>query len=267
MDEMDRVKDKVVIITGGAGDLGKAAALLLAKEGAKIVVTDIDEIKGEKVVEGIRHEGWKAIFVKHDVTSEQGWKEVIERTFSEFGRLDVLVNNAGVLSRKSIEDLSLEEWRWVMSVNLDGVFLGTKYAIGAMKKTGGGSIINISSVAGLVGMVADTAAYSASKGAVRLFTKAAAIQCSKAGHDYNIRVNSVHPGFMYTPMLEKVFRTEVESTGRSYEEVKRSREDWTPIGRLGDPEDVAYAVLYLASDESNYMTGAELVIDGGFTAR
>ena len=264
---MDRVKDKVTILTGGAGDLGRATALLLAREGAKVVVTDIDDMKGEKVVEDIESEGGKAMYMRHDVTSEQDWKEIIQRTLLEYSKLDVLVNNAGVFSRKPIEDLSLEEWRWVMSVNLDGVFLGTKHAIGAMKETGGGSIVNISSVAGIVGMVADTSAYCASKGGVRLFTKATAIQYSKAGHGYNIRVNSVHPGFIMTPMLEKVFRTEVESTGRSYEEVKRSREEWAPLGRLGDPEDVAYAVLFLASDESKFMTGAELVVDGGFTAR
>lgn len=263
---MDRVKGKVAIITGGGGDLGRASALLLAKEGASVVVTDVDETKGNNIVEEIRRIGGKARFLLHDVTSEEGWKGIIEKTLSEFGRLDVLVNNAGVFARKTIEETSLEEWRWVMSVNLDGVFLGIKYALGPMKKNGGGSIINISSIAGIVGMVADTAPYCASKGGVRLLTKAAAVQYSKAGHDYNVRVNSIHPGFILTPMLEKVFRTEVESTGLSYEEVRRKREMWAPLGRLGDPEDVAYGVLYLASDESKFMTGAELVIDGGVTA-
>jgi 3(or 17)beta-hydroxysteroid dehydrogenase len=267
MKPMDRVKGKVAIITGAAGGLGKAQALLLAKEGAKVVVTDIIETEGKKVVEEIRREGGEAIFIRHDVTIEQGWREVIEKTLSEFGRLDVLVNNAGVIARKAIEDTSLEEWHSVMSVNLDGVFLGTKHAIGAMKRSGGGSIINISSVAGIVGMVADTSAYNASKGAVRLFTKASAIQCSKAGHGYSIRVNSVHPGFILTPMLEKMIRTEVENTGCSYEEARKKREDWSPMRRLGEPEDVAFAVLYLASDESKFMTGSELVIDGGFTAQ
>lgn len=264
---MDRVKGKVAIITGAARGLGKAQALLLAKEGAKVIVTDIDETEGNKVAEEMRHGGGEAIYVKHDVTNEQGWSEVIEKILSEFGGLDVLVNNAGVMLRKAIEDMSLEEWRWVMGVNLDGVFLGTKHAIGAMKKNGGGSIINMSSIGGIVSLAADTSAYAASKGAVRLFSKATAIECSRAGHDYNIRVNSVHPGFILTEMLEGIFQTEVESTGSTYEEVKKIREDRTPIGRLGNPEDVAYAVLYLASDESKYITGSEIVIDGGFTQR
>jgi len=264
---MDRVKGKVAIVTGGGGDLGAATALLLAKEGAKVVITDVDETRGKKVVEDIRRDGGTAIFLKHDVTNEQNWKEVIDKTVSEFGKLDVLVNNAGVFSRNPIEDIPLEEWRWVIGINLDGVFLGTKHGIRAMKKTGGGSIINISSVAGLVGMAPPTSAYAASKGAVRLFSKSAAIQCSKAVHDYNIRVNSLHPGFIMTPMLEKVFQTEMASTGRTYEEVRRTREEWAPMGRLGTPLDVAYGVLYLASDESAYVTGTELVIDGGYTAR
>lgn len=264
---MNRVENKVIIVTGGAGDLGGAAASLLAKEGGRVAVTDIDGEKGNKVVEAIRRDGGQAFFVEHDVTREESWREAIQKTVAAFGKLDVLVNNAGVFSRKPIEDIELDEWNWLMDVNLNGVFLGTKHAIGAMKKTGGGSIINISSVAGLVGMVADTAAYAASKGAVRLFTKSAAIQCSKAGHDYNIRVNSIHPGFIMTPMLEKVFLTEMESTGRTYEEVKSAREEWVPLGRLGTPEDIAKAILFLASDDSSYMTGTELVVDGGFTAR
>jgi 3(or 17)beta-hydroxysteroid dehydrogenase len=263
---MDRVKGKVALITGGAGGIGGATALLLVKEGAKVVITDIDEAGGKQVVEDIGREGGKVIFLKHDVTREQDWKEVIDKTMAEFGRLDVLVNNAGILFHKYIEDTSLEEWRRVMSINLDGVFLGTKHAIGAMKKSGGGSIINLSSVAGLVGMVADTLAYATSKGAVRLFTKSIAIQCSKAGHDCNIRVNSVHPGFILTPMLEKVYRKEVERTGRSFEEIKKARGERAPIGRMGSPQDIAYGILFLASDESQYMTGAELVIDGGYTA-
>ncbi len=265
---MDRVKGKVAIVTGAAGPLGKAQALLLAKEGAQVVLGDIVEPEAKKTVEEIRREGGEAIFVRHDVTSEQEWAEIIKQTLSAFGKLDVLVNNAGILINKPIEEMPLEDWRRVMAVNLDGVFLGTKHAIGAMKRSGGGSIVNISSVAGLVGMGGGSSAYSASKGGVRLFTKAVALQCSKAGgHPYNIRVNSVHPAFILTPMMDGLFRTEAERTGRSYEETKKLREDWTMVGRLGKPEDVAYAVLYLASDESSFVTGAELVVDGGFTAR
>ena len=263
---MNRVKGKVAIVTGAARGLGRAQALLLAKEGAKVIATDIDETRGKKVVEEIGREGGEAIFVKHDVSSEQSWKEVIEKTLSEFGRLDVLVNNAGVFLNKAIEDISVKEWRWVMSVNMEGVFLGTRHAIKVMKNTGGGSIINISSTAGLVSMP-DSSAYAASKGAVRLFSKATALECSKAVHDYNIRVNSVHPGFIRTELIEEIIHKEAEKTGMKREEVEKIFKDLTMVGHFGDPEDVAYGVLYLASDESKYVTGAELVIDGGFTAR
>jgi NAD(P)-dependent dehydrogenase (short-subunit alcohol dehydrogenase family) len=263
---MDRVKDKVAIVTGSARGLGKAQALTLAREGSKVVVTDLLETEGKTVVEEITSQGGEAIFLEQDVTKEQNWKEVIEKTLSQFGRLNVLVNNAGVLLHKAIEDMSLEEWRWLMGVNLDGVFLGTKHAVGAMRKTGGGSIINISSIAGLIGMRAETSAYAASKGAVRLFTKASALEFSKSGCDYNIRVNSVHPGFILTDMLEGIISAETEKTGQKYEEALKNREERAPIGRLGELEDVANAVLFLASDESKYMTGAELVVDGGVTA-
>ena len=219
------------------------------------------------MAEEIGSQGGEAISLKHDVTSEEDWAKVIEATLSRFGKLDILVNNAGILINNTIEDLSLTDWRKVMAVNLDGVFLGTKHAIGAMKKTGGGSIVNISSVAGLVGMGGGSSAYSASKGGVRIFTKAAALQCGKLGHNYNIRVNSVHPAFVLTPLMDSLFHSEAKKTGLTYEEVKKIREDWTMVGRLGEPDDVAYAVLYLASDESSFVTGAELVVDGGFTAR
>ena len=263
---MDRVKGKVAIITGASTGLGKAQALCLAGEGAKVVVADINETDGKNVVEGIRRENREAIFHKHDVTREQDWQSLIQRTMSEFGRLDVLVNNAGVMLRKGIEDISLEEWRWVMGVNIDGVFLGTKHAIKTMKKTGGGSIINISSIAGVVGLPLSSP-YTASKGAVRLFTKAAAIECSKSGLDYNIRVNSVHPGFIMTEMFDGILRADAERTGSQYEDLLKLRTDLTPMGQMGDPEDVANAVLFLASDESKYTTGTELMVDGGYTAR
>jgi 3(or 17)beta-hydroxysteroid dehydrogenase len=253
---MDRVKDKVAIITGGAGGLGKAQALLLAKEGAKVVVTDLDEAQGKSAAEEIKGHGGEAMFIQHDVSSEAQWKSVISETVEQFGKLDILVNNAGVIIFKNIQDTSLDEWRWLMSINLDGVFLGTKYAMEAMKKSGGGSIINISSTAGIIGTL-DTSAYHASKGGVRIFTKAAALECSKAGYDYNIRVNSVHPGVMKTAMVEGLLEDE---------DKRKAALSWHPIGRFGEPEDVAYGVLYLASDESSFVTGAELVIDGGWTA-
>jgi NAD(P)-dependent dehydrogenase (short-subunit alcohol dehydrogenase family) len=230
--------------------------LLLAKEEAQVVVTDTDEAQGKRVCEEINGQGGEAIFIQHDVSSEIEWGRVISKTLKQFVKLDILVNNAGVNLWKKIEDTSLDEWRWLMSINLDGVFLGTKYAMGAMKKSGGGSIINISSVAGMVGTL-DTSAYHASKGGVRIFTKAAALECSKAGYDYNIRVNSVHPGVIKTAMVEGLLKDE---------DKMRTALSWHPIGHFGEPEDVAYGVLYLASDESKFMTGAELVIDGGWTA-
>jgi len=255
---MNRVKGKVAIVTGAASGLGRATALLLSKEGAKVTVSDINEVSGKEVVREIKRGGGEAIFVKHNVTSETDWNKVIEKTVAEFGRLDILVNNAGVMLIKELEKTSLEEWRWLMSVNLDGVFLGTKYAILAMKETGGGSIVNMSSAAGIIGTVDNTSAYCASKGAVRLFTKAAALECSKAGRGYNIRVNSVHPGVIETPMTAPMLKD--ETMGKNMEQVQ-------PIGYLGKPIDVAYAVLYLASDESRLSTGSELVVDGGWTAR
>jgi NAD(P)-dependent dehydrogenase (short-subunit alcohol dehydrogenase family) len=255
---MGRVEGKTAIVTGAARGLGQAIALLLAKEGAKVAVTDILEDGGKKTAEEIRRGGGEAIFIKHDVTSEDSWSGVVKQVLSEFGKLDILVNNAGVQVIKEIAETSLEEWRGLMSVNLDGVFLGTKYAIRAMKKSGGGSIVNISSVAGIIGTADDTAAYSASKGGVRLFTKAAALECSKMGHNYNIRVNSVHPGIIKTDMVVSMMAQDVA--------LKKRMESNHPIGFLGEPIDIAYAVLYLASDESRLVTGAELIVDGGWTA-
>lgn len=255
---MNRVKDKVAIITGAASGIGRVTAQVLAREGAKVVVTTDANITGaEETVASITSAGGEAIFIQQDITNEADWKTVIDKTLKTYGRLDILVNNAGIMIAKEIENTSLEEWRRVMKVNLDGVFLGTKYAIGAMKKSGGGSIINMSSALGLVGNFDHTSAYSASKGGIRLFTKAAAMECSKSGLDYNIRVNSVHPGVIETPMAAPVFENE---------EFRKEMEEGHPIGRLGNPMDIAYGVLYLASDESSFVTGTELVIDGGWTA-
>jgi 3(or 17)beta-hydroxysteroid dehydrogenase len=254
---MNRVKDKVAIVTGAASGMGEASARLLAREGAKVVLSDINEVAGERIAGEISGQGGACVFLKHDVAGEPDWQRVVASTLERFGRLDVLVNNAGVTVNKDIEETTLEEWRWVMSINLDGVFLGVKYAIGAMKKTGGGSIINISSAAGLVGQLW-AAAYCSSKGGVRLLTKAAALECSKTGRDYNIRVNSIHPGCVRTALLEPLLKNE---------EMAAIINSLHPVGHLGEPEDVAYAVLYLASDESKFTTGSELVIDGGYTAQ
>lgn len=254
---MDRVKGKVAVVTGSGDGMGRAEALILAKEGARVVVTDIDEAAARNVAAEIKFQGGNAISIRHDVASETDWGIVIRKTLEEFGRLDVLVNNAGVIIYKKIEDVSLAEWRWLMSVNLDGVFLGTKYAIEAMKRNGGGSIINIASVAGLIGNP-DASAYHASKGGVRSFSKAAAIECSKAGYDYNIRVNSIYPGVINTRMADDLKKDEAKY---------KTALSWHAMGHFGEPEDVAYGVLYLASDESRFLTGSELVIDGGWTAR
>lgn len=255
---MNRVEGKTALITGAASGLGEGCALLLAKEGAKIVVADIDEIKGHRVVEKIQLEGGKAAFVKLDVSKEMDWENAIETTISEFQKLDVLVNNAGIQYIKEVEDIPLEDWRRFMSICMDGVFLGTKHAIRVMRETGGGSIINMSSVVGIVGTVDNTSAYCAAKGAIRAFTKAVALECSKAGRNYNIRVNSVHPGAVETPMVADMLQDKT---------IRETLENAHPIGMLGKPIDIAYGVLYLASDESRMVTGAEMVIDGGWIAR
>ncbi len=252
---MGRVSGKVAVVTGAASGLGRAIASLLAKEGAKVVLTDINEPDGRAAADAIGKAAGVAVFVRHDSSSENDWKEVMRTTLERFGRLDVLVNCAGVFLDSSIADTTLEKWRWVLSVNLDGVFLGTKYGAEAMKKNGGGAIVNLSSAGGIVG-TANSAAYSASKGGVRLLTKAAAIEFSKACYDCNIRVNSVHPGVIETAMTAPL----INAAGQAMR-------GWIPLGRFGGPDDVAYGVLYLASDEASYLTGAELVIDGGWTAQ
>lgn len=254
---MNRVKDKVAIVTGAGNGIGKASACLLAKEGAQVVIADVDTASGEAVARQITKDGGDAIFVEHDVASEDSWKNIIRKTLDKYGKLNVLVNNAGVTVNKDIEQTTLEEWRRVMSINLEGVFLGIKYVIPPMKEGGGGSIVNICSAAGNVGQLW-AGAYCASKGGVRLLTKAAALECSKAGHDYNIRVNSIHPGCINTPLIQRLCENE---------EMKEIIYGLHPVGHLGDPDDIACGVLYLASDESKFATGSELVIDGGYTAQ
>lgn len=252
---MNRVAGKVILVTGAASGLGKAIVTLLASEGGRVMATDIDEAGGKKAVDAVAEAGGEVVFLRHDVSSEREWKEVVGATMTRFGRLDVLVNCAGVFLDAPVEETTLEKWRWVMSINLDGVFLGTKYGAEAMRQSGGGSIINMSSAGGIIG-TPDSGAYAASKGGVRLFTKAAAVEFSKSVHDYGIRVNSVHPGVMETPMTAGMIRARGEQLAA-----------WLPMGQFGTAEDVAYGVLYLASDESKYVTGSELVIDGGWTCR
>ena len=259
---MNRVEGKVALVTGGRRGLGKAIAILLAKEGAKVVITDRKEEGADAVLSAIDDAGGEAFFVQQDVSKEEDWQRAIRATLEKFGKLDVLVNNAGVGEGKNIEDISLEEWRWVMSINLDGVFLGTKYAIEAMKTTGGGSIINMSSIEGIVGD-SRMVAYDSSKGGLRTLTKSAALHCAQRG--YNIRVNTVHPGFIDTAMVRGFLKAQAKDG--DVEAAYKALEKLHPIGHLGEPDDVAYAVLYLASDESKFATGSELVVDGGYTAQ
>ena len=255
---MARVAGKVALITGAGLGLGRAAAVLLAREGAKVVLTDVKDAEGQTTADDIRQTGGEAVFLHHDVAVESDWERVITETVKRFGRLDVVVNNAGVALSGNVEETTLEQWRWLMSINLDGVFLGTKHAIGAMKAHGG-SIINLSSIEGLIGDP-NLAAYNASKGGVRLFTKSAALHCAKAG--YNIRVNSIHPGYIWTPMVQGYVAGQEDPAGAG-----AAIAALHPLGHLGEPNDIAFGVVYLASDESKFVTGSELVIDGGYTAQ
>jgi 3(or 17)beta-hydroxysteroid dehydrogenase len=257
---MGRVEGKVALVTGAASGIGRATALRLAEQGARVVVTDRQVEAGEAVAAEI---GAAAFFQALDVTREAEWVAAMEATVRRFGRLDVLVNNAGVGVVKDIESTTLEEWRFVHAVNAEGVFLGCREAIKVMKATaasgGGGSIVNVSSIAGLVGE-ATLAAYCSSKGAVRLLTKSIAMHCAQRG--YGIRCNSVHPSFIATPMVEAMIEASPD-----HDKARAQMTRAAPLGRLGDVDDVAYLVLYLASDESKFITGAEMVVDGGATAR
>ncbi len=248
-----RLEGKVALITGGARGQGAAEARLFAREGAKVVIGDILDAEGARLATEIGEAGGDARFVHLDVTREDEWRSAIGTAVSSFGKLDVLLNNAAVWLRGHVEETTSDQWDTLLDVNAKGVFLGTKLAIPEMRKAGGGSIINISSVAGLVGSVTSTA-YSASKGAVRLFTKATAIQYAAEG----IRANSIHPGPIDTAMGDQVW-PDAESR-----EAVLGR---TALARIGTPEDIAYGALYLASDESSFVTGNELVIDGGVTAQ
>lgn len=255
-----RLSNKVALITGAASGVegklmgfGGAAGRLFALEGAKVVITDVNDDDGERTAAEIRQKGGDAVFCHLDVTDESQWITAVDAAVSRYGQLNVLVNNAGSSARYTIEDTSIDTWDAQMNVHAKGTFLGTKHVIPAMRNSGGGSIINISSIYGLIGSPSSTA-YHAAKGASRLFSKSAAIQYAKD----NVRVNSVHPGFAFTPLTEVNY---------SKPDLKQWVLDRIPLGRMANADEIAYGILYLASDESSFVTGSELVIDGGTTAQ
>ncbi len=249
---MNRVKDKVAIITGAGSGMGRADAIALAEEGARIVATDRNVDGGNETVARIRSAGGQAIFVEHDVADENQWRTVVQQCVQRFGNASILVNNAGVFATKPVTEMSLEEWDFILNTNLRGTFLGCRETVPMMKQAGGGSIINISSIMGIVAR-ADFSAYCASKGGIRLFTKALAAELAP----FRIRANTIHPGAIETAMIKHFLGDQ-----SGIDMVLGSQ----PIRRIGRPEEVAASVLFLASDESAYITGTELVIDGGYVA-
>jgi NAD(P)-dependent dehydrogenase (short-subunit alcohol dehydrogenase family) len=248
-----RLEGKVALISGGARGIGAATARVFAREGARVAIGDLLEKEGKVTAAEIGAAGGEALFVRLDVTSQEDWAEAVKATLSAFGRLDILVNNAGIQIGRPLEEVTLEDWEKVMAVNSTGVFLGTKAVLDAMESQKSGAIVNIASISGMVGISA-SAAYTASKGGVRAMTRYAAIQLARHG----IRVNAICPGVVESPLT---------APGLSDPERRQRSISLHPIGRLGQPEDIAYGALYLASDEASFVTGAELVIDGGFTAQ
>lgn len=249
---MKRLEGKIAIVTGAALGLGRSHAIRLAEEGASVVVTDVNEAEGQITASAIAAAGGVAVFHRHDVTQEADWQAVVERTVERFGKVDVLVNNAGILLLKAVQDITLAEWERMFSVNSTGVFLGCKHVLAGMKRAGGGSIINISSIVGHVGFPG-AAAYVATKGAVRLLTKAVAADYAP----FKVRVNSVHPGFVKTDMTKDLLTDP---------EIELAALGPTLLGRSAEASEISNAVVFLASDESSYMDGSELVVDGGYTA-
>ncbi|MBM3924902.1 MAG: glucose 1-dehydrogenase [SAR202 cluster bacterium] len=249
----NRLAGKAAVVTGGARGIGAAICGAFAKEGARVLIGDVLEREGRETAESIKGQGGEVVFDRMDVSVEGDWERVVSLVVATFGRLDILVNNAGIGSRSTVEETTLEDWQRTMDVNAMGAYLGIKYCAPAMAKSGSGSIINISSVAAMIGGGASVD-YRASKGAMRALTKAMALRYS----GQNIRVNSVHPGDVLTPMNRDYLADPARMASRLAQ---------APLGRLGTPEDIAHLAVYLASDESSYVTGAEIVIDGGRTAQ
>ena len=269
-DKLYRLDGKVALVTGAARGIGLAAAELLAQGGAKVMLTDVLAAEGKAAAAELSHKGLDVVFQNHDVADENAWVFCVERIVKEFGGFDVLVNNAGIHLERRITDTRAEDLRRILAVNVEGVYFGIKQAFLAMRPGGaagrGGSIINLSSAAGLVGGPGCESAYSASKGAVRLVTKAAAIEAGQLG--YGIRVNSVHPGFIGTTRMAERFFASVADLffeGNREKAVEYCR-GLTPAGNIGNPLDIAAAVLFLSSDASRFITGTEFTVDGGFTA-
>ncbi|MCR8844533.1 glucose 1-dehydrogenase [Paenibacillus sp. SC116] len=249
-----RLQGKTAIITGGATGIGRATVQKFLEQGANVIFTDINEENGRKTCDELKKVSDNVMFIKHDVQSEEDWAHVVSEANDKYGRVDVLFNNAGIFSSKPIEDYTVEEWNRLMGVNVTGVFLGMKHVIPIMRNQESGSIINASSIAGLKG-AANHALYGASKGAVRIMTKDVALEVAQ----YQIRVNSIHPGVIQTSMGEAV-ATGVKATT---EQIASS----IPLKRLGTPDDIAHLIVFLASDESTFITGTEMVVDGGSSAR
>ena len=250
---MPRLEGKVALISGGARGQGAVEARMFAEEGASVVIGDILDDQGRQTEAELQELGYNVTYVHLDVTSESDWAAAVQSAVDTYGKLDVLLNNAGILIRKNIEETTEDDWDRIFAVNAKGVFLGTKAAIPAMREAGGGSIINISSTAGLVGSPNGSASYTATKGAVRLFTKSTAIQHAREG----IRCNSIHPGPIETDMIADTLNDPANMALRMQR---------LPLGRVGKPSEIAYGAIYLASDESSFVTGSEVVIDGGTTA-
>ena len=253
---MGRLEGKTALVTGAASGIGLQTSIRLAEEGARVMMTDINLEEGLQQAE---KPGANATFLKLDITEEEEWISVLDETVKRFDRLDILVNSAGMVLIADVEQITLEDWRKVHAVNLDGTFLGCKHGVRVMKEFGAGSIINLSSVSGMIGGF-NLAAYNSSKGAVRMLTKSVALHCARAG--YGIRCNSIHPTFIETPMLESMIRDSPDP-----EKTRQTLVRQVPLRRIGKPDDVANMIVYLASDESTFVTGTEMVIDGGVIAQ